>query len=56
MSKQKYTAEFKAQVVALCNTGDRSCAQVARDLDLKYQTLMLWVNCQERRLFPISDR
>ena len=43
MSKRKYTSEFKSEVLALCQAGDRSCAQVARDLGLNYTTLMSWV-------------
>ena len=43
MGKRKYTAEFKAEVVALCRAGDRSCAQVSRDLGVNYTTLMSWV-------------
>jgi transposase len=43
MPKRKYTPEFKSEVVALCQTGDRSCAQVARDLGLSYTTLMSWM-------------
>lgn len=43
MPKRKYTPEFKSEVLALCQTGDRSCAQVARDLGLSYTTLMSWV-------------
>lgn len=44
MSKRsKYTPEFKAEVVALCKLGDRSHAQVARDLGLNYHTLISWL-------------
>lgn len=43
MSKRKYTPEFKAEVLALCQSGDRSCAQISRDLDIGYTTLMSWV-------------
>lgn len=43
MAKRKYTPEFKAEVVALCKAGDRSCAQVARDLGVGYTTLMSWM-------------
>ena len=43
MPTRKYTPEFKAEVLALCKAGDRSCAQVAQDLGLNYTTLMSWV-------------
>lgn len=41
--KRHYTEEFKAEVVALCEKGDRSCRQVAEDLGVKYQTVCTWV-------------
>lgn len=41
--KRHYTEEFKAEVVALCKKGDRSCRQVAEDLGVKYQTVCTWV-------------
>jgi transposase len=43
MPKHKYTPEFKSEVLALCQTGDRSCAQVSRDLGINYITLMSWL-------------
>lgn len=43
MQKRKYTPEFKGEVLALCQAGDRSCAQISRDLDISYTTLMSWV-------------
>ena len=45
MSKQrrKFTPEFRAEVVALCQVGDRSCAQVARDLGLGESLVTKWV-------------
>lgn len=47
MQKRKYTPEFKSEVLALCQAGDRSCAQVARDLGLSYTTLMSWVQAEK---------
>ena len=32
--RRKFTPEFKAEAVRLCKVGDRSIAQVAKDLDL----------------------
>ncbi len=45
MAKRKrriFTREFKAEAVRLCKVGDRSLAQVARDLDVQEQSLRLW--------------
>ncbi len=41
--KRKFTAEYKAEVVALCQRGDRSIGQVARDLDLTVSSVRNWV-------------
>lgn len=41
--KRKFTAEYKAEVVALCQRGDRSIGQVARDLDLTVSSVRSWV-------------
>jgi transposase len=54
MAKRKYSPEFKSEVVALCQAGDRSSAQVARDLDINYQTLVSWVQAA-RAAEPSSD-
>ncbi len=46
MAKRKrraFTAEFKADTVRLCKGGDRTIAQVARDLDLTETALREWV-------------
>ncbi len=47
MAKRKrrsFTKEFKAEVVELCERGDRSIGQVARDLDLTETAVRSWVN------------
>src|SRR5260221_5437616 len=47
MAKRKrraFTPEFKAEAVRLCNVGDRTVRQVARDLDLTETALRDWVN------------
>ena len=41
--KRTFTAEFKADAVRLCQSGDRSVAQVAADLDLTESALRVWV-------------
>jgi len=41
--RRKFTAEFKAEAVALCKVGDRSINQVAKALDLTETALRSWV-------------
>ena len=41
--RRTFTAEFKAEVVGLCERGDRSIGQVARDLDLTHTSVREWV-------------
>ena len=41
--RRKFTAEYKADVVALCERGDRSIGQVARDLGLTETAVRAWV-------------
>jgi transposase len=46
MAKRKrraFTPEFKAEAVRLCQVGDRSITQVAKDLDLTETALREWV-------------
>ena len=40
---KKYTVEFKARAVRLCEESGRPIAEVARDLGIKYQTLYEWM-------------
>ncbi len=41
--RRKFTAEFKAEVVGLCERGDRSIGQVSRDLKLTETAVREWV-------------
>ena len=41
--RRTFTREFKAEAVRLCRVGDRSIAQVAKDLDLTETALREWV-------------
>ena len=41
-------AEFKAEIVELCQRGDRSVGQVARDFDLTETAVREWVRQAER--------
>jgi transposase len=42
--RRTFTPEFKAEAVRLCRAGDRSIAQVAKDLDLTETALREWVH------------
>ena len=42
------TPEFKAEIVELCQRGDRSAGQVARDFDLTETAVREWVRQAER--------
>jgi transposase-like protein len=42
--RRTLTPEFKAGAVRLCRVGDRSIAQVAKDLDLTETALRKWVH------------
>lgn len=41
--RRKFTAEFKQEVVDLCQLGDRSIGQVARDLALTETSVRNWL-------------
>ena len=40
---KRYTAEFRAQAVRLCEESEKSIAEVARELGIGYQTLYDWM-------------
>ncbi len=42
-SRREFTDAYKAEVVMLCQKGDRSIAEVARDLDLTETSVRRWV-------------
>src|SRR5580692_11620666 len=46
--RRAFTAEFKAEIVELCQRGDRSVGQVARDFDLTETAVREWVRQAER--------
>ena len=53
MGTSKYTAEFRADAVALYRSSPgRTCASVARDLGVNHETLRLWVREAERAAAP----
>ena len=41
--RRSFTPEFKAEIVGLCQRGDRSAGQVARDFDLTETAVREWV-------------
>ena len=46
--RRSFTAEFKAEIVELCQRGDRSVGQVAKDFDLTETAVREWVRRAER--------
>ena len=46
--RRSFTPEFKAEIVGLCQRGDRSVGQVARDFDLTETAVREWVKQAER--------
>jgi transposase len=46
--RRSFAAEFKAEIVELCQRGDRSIGQVARDFDLTETAVREWVRQAER--------
>jgi transposase len=47
-ARRSFTPEFKAEIVQLCQQGDRSIGQVARDFDLTETAVRAWVRQAER--------
>jgi transposase len=41
--RRQFTSEFKAEIVAACQRGDRTVAQVSRDFDLTETAVREWV-------------
>jgi transposase len=46
--RRSFTTEFKGEIVELCQRGDRSVGQVARDFDLTETAVREWVKQAER--------
>jgi transposase len=42
-----YTDDFRSDAVALCRRGDRSLAEVARDIGVNHWTLRDWYRADE---------
>jgi transposase len=41
--RREFTAEYKADVVALCRKGEKSIGAIARDLDIRDTVIRRWV-------------
>ena len=50
--RRAFTPEFKAEAVRLCRLGDRTVAQVAKDLGLTDSVLREWVKLAEAEDAP----
>ena len=46
--RRAFTPEFKAEIVELCQRGDRSVGHVARDFDLTETAVREWLKQAER--------
>src|SRR5438046_9330571 len=46
--RRSFTPEFKAEIVELCQRGDRSVGQVAKDFDLTETAVREWARQAER--------
>ena len=46
--RRSFTPEFKAEIVGVCQQGDRSVGQVAKDFDLTETAVREWVRQAER--------
>ena len=54
--RRAFTPEFKAEIVELCQRGDRSVGQVARDFDLTETAVREWVKQAERDTgYPVDE-
>src|SRR6185312_9300897 len=53
--RRSFTPEFKAEIVGLCQQGDRSVGQLAKDFDLTETAVREWVKQAERDTGTRSD-
>jgi transposase-like protein len=54
--RRAFTNEFKTDAVQLCASGDRTIAQVARDLDLNESSLRNWITKSIESATPDSGQ
>jgi transposase len=52
--RRSFTPEFKAEIVELCQRGDRSVGQVARDFDLTETAVPEWAKKAGRDAGPAT--
>ena len=52
--RRHYTPEFKAEVVALVETSDKTIGQIARDLDLTDSMVRSWVANAQKQPSPTA--
>ncbi|WP_328997891.1 transposase [Kribbella sp. NBC_00709] len=45
--RRSFTAEYKAEIVELCQRGDRTVGQIAKDFDLTETAVRAWVKQAE---------
>jgi transposase len=53
--RRSFAPEFKAEIVELCQRGDRSVGQVAKDFDLTETAVREWVKQAQRDAGSRSD-
>jgi transposase len=53
--RRVFTAEYKAEIVELCQRGDRTIPQVCQDFDLTENAVRNWVKQAERDAGTRSD-
>ena len=53
--RRSFTPEFKAEIVELCQRGDRSVGRVAKDYDLTETAVREWVKQAERDAGMLHD-
>jgi transposase len=53
--RRSFTPEFKAEIVELCQRGDRSVGHVAKDFDLTETAVREWVKQAGRDAGTVSD-
>jgi transposase len=53
--RRSFTPDFKAEIVELCQRGDRSAGQVAKDFDLTETAVREWVKQAGRDAGTVSD-
>jgi len=46
-SRRSFSEEYKAEVVALCRSSEKSMSEIARDLDLTESSVRRWVSQAE---------